>query len=121
MKGEYATDRQWSEQHVPELQRILEDVMRRNVKINIKQASFTLDTKRATDLISGTIGPIAFAARLRRPGVFWARNFNSPTHWGLQFTIRSRRDSGIETELAKIKNGFADWFLYGHVEDAADD
>jgi hypothetical protein len=26
MKGEYATDRQWSEQHVPELQRILEDL-----------------------------------------------------------------------------------------------
>lgn len=117
MKGEYQTDRQWSDQYLPQIQSILEDVMRQRMRIIIRPSDFRVDTQQATDLVSGIIGPKAFAARLRRPGVFWGRNFGSPTHWGLQFTIRSARDSGAETELAKIKRGFADWFLYGHIEE----
>jgi hypothetical protein len=116
-KGIYQFDRHWSNQQLPEIQRILEGVVRQRIRIVIQPADFKVDTTQATDLICGTIGPKNFAARVRRPGVFWGRSFNSPTNWGLQFTIRSHRDSGAETELAKIKNGFADWFLYGHVED----
>jgi hypothetical protein len=118
MRGEYQTDREWADIYLPEIQRILEDVMRQHMRIIIKPSDFRVDTKQATDLISGVIGPKAFAARVRRPGVFWGRSFNSPTHWGLQFTVRSHRESGAETELAKFRQGFGDWFLYGHVEDA---
>jgi len=117
MKGEYSTDREWADRHLPEMQRILEDVVRQRIKIIIRPTDFVVDTTQATDLISGAIGPVAFAARLRRPGVFWGRSFNSPTHWGLQFTIRSWRDTGTETELAKLRKGFGDWFLYGHIEE----
>jgi hypothetical protein len=117
MKGDYEINRRWSDQHTPEIARILEGVMRQRMSIIITPADFRVDTKQATDLVSGVIGPKAFAARLRRPGVFWGRNFGSPTNWGLQFTIRSQLDSGTETELSKIKKGFADWFLYGHIEE----
>jgi hypothetical protein len=116
MRGEYQTDRAWSDRYLPEIQRILEDVVRQRMKIVIRPSDFKIDTTQATDLVCGAIGPIAFAARLRRRGVFWGRSFNSPTHWGLQFTVRSARDSGAETELAKFRKGFGDLFLYGHVE-----
>jgi hypothetical protein len=117
MKGEYASDREWSDQYVAEIQSILEQVVRERIKIVVRPADFVLDTTRATDLISGAVGPIAFASRLRRPEVFRGRSSTSHTHWGLQFTVRSRRDSGTETELAKFKKGFGDWYLYGHVEE----
>src|SRR5262245_46369569 len=117
MKGEYETDRAWADLYLCEMQSILEQVMRQHIKINVRPSDFKIDTAQATDLISGTIGPLNFAARLRRPGMFWGRSFNSPTYWGHQFTIRSQRDSGTETELSKIMKGFGDWYLYGHVED----
>jgi hypothetical protein len=119
MKGEYHTDREFSDQHTAETQRILEDVVRQRLKIVIRPADFVVDTRQGTDFISGAIGPINFAARLRRPGVFWGRSFNSPTAWGLQFTIRSLRETGTETELAKFKKGFGHLFFYGHIEEGS--
>lgn len=119
MKGDYFTDREWADQYAPEIQRILEQIMRQRMQIIIKPADFRLDTRRATDFVSGVIGPKSFAARLRRPGVFWGRSFGSPNRWGLQFTIRSARDTGTETELAKVRKGFPEWFLYGHIEEGS--
>jgi hypothetical protein len=118
MKGEYETDRRWADKYMPEIKQIVADAARLRTKIVVTPADVHIDNKQATDLITGVVAnKLAFASRLRRPGVFWGRNFNSPTHWGLQFTIRSRRDSGVETELAKILKGFADLYLYGHVEE----
>ena len=87
MKGDYEINRRWSDQYTPEIARILEGVMRQRMRIIITPSDFRVDTKQATDLVSGVIGPKAFAARLRRPGVFWGRNFGSPTHWGLQLPL----------------------------------
>lgn len=117
MRGEYHTDREFSDQHMAETQRVLEDVVRQRMRVVIRPADFVVDTQQATDFISGVIGPVHFAARLRRHGVFWGRSFNSPTAWGLQFTIRSWRDTGVETELAKIKKGFGHLYFYGHIEE----
>jgi hypothetical protein len=116
MKGEYQTDRNWADQYMAEVQELLLPVVQQRTTIVLKIADFRRDTKQASDLITGVCGPSAFAVRLRRPGNFWNRSFNSPTHWGLQFTIRSMRDSGVETELAKFQQGFGDLFFYGHVE-----
>ena len=116
MKGEYQTDRTWGDRHMPEVQALLLPVVQQRTTFVLKPADFRLDTKQASDLITGVFGPKAFAVRLRRPGVFWGRSFNSPTHWGLQFTVRSLRDTGVETELSKLKKGFGDLFFYGHVE-----
>ena len=119
MKGEYQTDRAWADLYLPEIKQIIANVVRQRIQIVVSVADVQLDNTQATDLISGVVAnKCAFAARLRRPGVFWGRSFNSPTHWGLQYTIRSHRDTGSITELAKIRNGFADLFLYGHVEES---
>lgn len=118
MKGEYEFDRKWADKYLPELQQIAADVVRQKIKVDVTVADVHMDNKRATDLITGIVAnQCNFAARLRRPGVFWGRSFNSPTHWGLQFTIRSRRDTGVETELSKIMKGFGDLYIYGHVEE----
>jgi hypothetical protein len=116
MKGEYQTDRAWTEQHMAEVQALLLPVVQRLTTVVLKPTDFRLDTKQASDLITGVYGPKTFAVRCRRSGVFWGRSFNSPTHWGLQFTVRSRRDTGTETELSKFKKGFGDLYFYGHVE-----
>ena len=118
MKGEnrYQTDREWAERHMAEVQTLLLPVVQQRTMFVLKAADFHLDTKQASDLITGIIGPKTFAVRLRRAGVFWGRNFYSPTHWGLQFTIRTKLDSGTETELSKLKKGFGDLYFYGHVE-----
>jgi len=115
--GEYADDRAWADQYLSQLSDVVRSLL-------IKTASFSLDTKQATDLIVYRVqnGPRAgqpvgaIAARVRRPGNFWQRSFNSRIWWGLQFTIRSLRSSGTETEYSKITKGFGDWFVYGHIE-----
>src|SRR5262245_12561958 len=94
-------------------------------KLLVREASFELDTREATDFIVFQIkhGPRkgqpvgSVAARIRMPPIFRSRSNRSNVPWGLQFTIRSKLDSGTKTELAKIVNdGFGDWFIYGHVE-----
>jgi hypothetical protein len=65
-----------------------------------------VDTKEATDLIVLQGLDKRIAARVRRPGF--------ALDYGWEFTIRSHRDSGAKTELAKIEEGFGDWMFYGH-------
>lgn len=113
---DYATDKQWSDQHLPELKKIVAGVVGPLLKIAVSESDVKVDQQQATDLIPLIVGPKSYAARLRRPGFFWAKQFAWSTPWGLQFTIRSRRDSGAETELGKIKRGYADILFYGHVE-----
>jgi len=47
------------------------------------------------------------------------RNGGYADRWPTQFTIRSARDTGARTELAKIVDGFGDWMFYGHAADDA--
>ena len=115
--GIYEEDREFADRYEDQLTKIIASLL-------VKPASFWRDTKEATDLIVHRItnGPRAgqavgaIASRIRRPGIFWGRSFNSRVYWGLQFTIRSRRTNGVETELPKIKSGFGDWYIYAHVE-----
>ena len=116
--GAYQDDREWADQYEDQLKAIIASLL-------VKSASFRRDTREATDLIVHRVtnGPRAgqavgaIASRIRRPGNFWNRSFNSRVFWGLQFTIRSRRSNGVETELKKIvEDGFGDWFIYGHIE-----
>lgn len=96
---EYQRDRAFTEKWIPEIQRIIGSLL-------VRPAPFHLDVKQATDLIVMNVGPLKIAARVRRPGYFLP-------HYRKQFTIRSHRDTGAETELSKIEKGFGDWFFYG--------
>ena len=115
--GAYQEDRAWADQYEPELKKVVGSLLPMT-------ASFRLDVEQSTDLIVYKVkhGPRAgqpvgaIGARLRRPGNFWCRSFNSRVWWGVQFTIRSHRSSGAETEYSKIMKGFGDWFVYGHIE-----
>jgi hypothetical protein len=68
--------------------------------VAFKRAPLNIDLNEVGDIVlESNIGHIAF--RARRPEVEYR-----------DLTIRSRRASGAETELAKIRKGFGRWYLY---------
>ncbi len=95
----YATDRQESDLYIPEIKRIVGPYL-------LVPSPLEVDQKQAADLVVLTGRDVTIACRTRRPG-FLERYRN-------EFTIRSARDSGAKTELAKIIDGWGDWFFYGH-------
>jgi len=94
----YAADRSWSDGFIPEIKRIVGPRL-------LEPSALWQDAKEATDLIVLTARDMRIAARVRRPGY---------SQYAHEFTIRERRDSGVETELSKIINGWGDWLFYGH-------
>lgn len=76
----------------------------------VAPATDVLDRQQATDLFMLKAANYMIACRVRRPKYF--------PRYGDQFTIRSRRDSGQETEWAKVFNqGFGDWLFYAFAAD----
>ena len=90
----------WSDGH----RAAIEAILRKNgwQLLDFKVADADADQNRATDVVviveAGNI-----AIRVRR------------LEFLLRFkdcTVRSRRDSGAKTELAKLRAGFGDWYLW---------
>lgn len=100
----YRADRQWSDRFIPQIKSIVGPLL-------LDAAPFELDAKEATDLMVFRARDMRIAARIRRHGFF--------DNYGNEFTIRARRDSGAETELSKIVNGWGDWLFYGHADERA--
>ena len=98
----YEQDRRWSDKFIPAIRMI---VGPRLVSITPDE----IDCKQAADLMVFTARDMKIAARVRRPGF--------ADRYPYQFTIRARRDSGADTELSKIVNGWGDWLFYGHSDD----
>jgi hypothetical protein len=71
----------------------------------VDEGTWEDDVYRATDMLMYSTPQLAFACRARTHGY--------KERYGAQFTIRSRRPSGVPTELAKIKRGFGDFMIYG--------
>lgn len=94
----YREDRTWSDRYIPEIKRIVGPYL-------LEESPFEVDTKQAADLIVVRAKAITIACRVRRPGYLQYKN---------EFTIRSARDTGAETELNKVTNGFGDWMFYAH-------
>lgn len=90
--------------YLPQITEILKDNARYIIDVIV--APYEADTLRATDFILKVKGGDV-AGRLRRP-----KYFNQYRDW----TIRSKRISGVETELSKLKKGFARWYLYGWIK-----
>lgn len=95
----YQSDRSWSDQYIPAIKQIVGPLL-------LDVSSFEVDTKNATDLIVLRVNDKMIAARVRRPGY--------ADRYPYEFTIRSQRDSGAETELRKVISGWGDWMFYGH-------
>jgi len=97
----YSIDRQWSDRFIPDI--------RAKVGPHLLQPSpFEIDAKQAADLIVLHARDMRIAARVRRPGY--------AERYPFDFTIRSHRESGATTELAKLIDGFGDWMFYGHAD-----
>ena len=98
----YASDRAWSDIMLNEIRQIVGPHL-------LRPTSFEMDCEQAADLFVFTARDMTIAARVRRPGY--------ADRYPYEFTVRSGRDSGATTELAKIVDGWGDWFFYGHAND----
>lgn len=99
MKNDVKKDWEWADTFLPQIV----DILKSNAIyiLEIRIADSDKDTKEATDLvISVTGGDVA--VRIRR----------GKYHKYRDWTIRSVRDSGAKTELNKLRDGFAKWYLY---------
>lgn len=102
-RGLYNIDRKWADACTSQIAEILRPWMSYLAEIVVAPAE--QDNKQATDYCitfkDGTI-----AARVRRPDCKYR-----------DFTIRSRRSNGHETELSKLKKGFASRYFYSWTDD----
>jgi hypothetical protein len=106
----FKDDFNWQAQYVPRVAAIIDELPLK-LFTQAKIAPREVDLKQNGDLLLFPFGGMSIAMRLRRPkkGYLYA--------FGLQFTIRTLRDTGAETELSKIRRGLGDWFFYGHIEE----
>ncbi len=99
MKRDYATDRPWSDKMSDEIRSIVGPHL-------LRPSPMEMDMRQGADFFVFTAHDMRIAARVRRPGF--------ADRYPYEFTIRSKRDSGAETEMSKITKGWGDWFFYGH-------
>lgn len=97
----YATDRRWSDLMLPQIKQLVGPLL-------LEAAPLEFDQRQSTDLMVLRARDMRIAARVRRPGYEKYRH---------EFTIRMSRDTGAETELSKIVNGWGDWLFYGHADE----
>lgn len=103
MPQAYQEQRKWSDTFIPQIKRIVGPQL-------MSVTPDEIDCKQAADLWVFTARDMRIAARVRR---------NEYLRWKYQFTIRAKLDSGVETELSKIVNGWGDWMFYAFADDAA--
>lgn len=99
----YQDQRIWSDTFIPQIKRIVGPQL-----MSVTPAE--IDCKQAADLWVFTARDMRIAARVRR---------NEYLKWKYQFTIRAKLDSGFETELSKIVNGWGDWMFYAFADEEA--
>ena len=100
-------DKKWADQFLPEIERIIREVA--GSIIEVKAASQEADEHFATDYVV-TVESGDIACRIRK-WHYWE-------HFG-DLTFRYSRPSGAQTEVEKIQNGFARWYLYAWANDGS--
>lgn len=101
----YSSDRQWGDRFIPHAKSILGPFL-------LEESSLEQDTKQATDLVVLHTLTRGIGVRIRKSSYY--ADFRN------EFTIRSERDSGAETEMSKIIKGWGDWLLYGFCNKSED-
>lgn len=102
-------DFDWQRQFIPAITPIL------GAKL-IKEAPALEDQKRNTDFMVLELGAVRVACRIRR----WEQLVGDP-RYGDEFTIRAKRPSGADTELAKLVSGWGNYIFYAFANEAGDD
>ena len=98
----WQNDKAWSDQYLPEIKKILGLYL-------IGEPPQEEDARHNTDLIVLSMAAVRIGCRIRRPG--YAEKY------GNEFTIRTSRPKNMKTELAKVIEGWGDYFFYGHAGD----
>lgn len=98
MNSNVRRDFDWQRGLIPCIRQVLANYL-------ITEAPFEDDTKRNTDLIVLKAEVTRVACRVRRD--IYAATY------GDEFTLRTSRPSGTETELAKVLSGWGDYIFYG--------
>ena len=94
----WVSDKSWSDRFMPEIKAVL------GVHL-IGEATAIDDQQHNTDLIVLTMNAVRIGCRVRRPQYL--------DKYADEFTIRCGRPNGTKTELAKIIEGWGDYFFYG--------
>lgn len=97
----WQTDKRWADQYMPVIKRILGEHL-------IGEPPIAEDQERNTDLIVLRMDAVRIACRVRK-----AKQLATAPWYANEFTIRTVRPSGAETELTKIIAGWGDYFFYG--------
>lgn len=93
-------DKRWSDRFLPEIKAILGQIL-------IGEAPERDDQERNTDLIVLRLDAVRIGCRIRK--------FDQ-IRYADEFTIRAGRPSGAKTELAKVIEGWGDYFFYGFAD-----
>jgi hypothetical protein len=93
-------DKGWSDQFMPDIKGVLGQHL-------LGEASREDDAKHATDLVVLQMKDLRIGVRMRR------RKYAENARYVEQFTIRTERRSGVDTELGKIIDGWGDYMFYG--------
>lgn len=98
--GRWQQDKAWADRYLPAIEQVIRQVAGNIITVTL--ASDEDDWHRATDyIVRVEAGDIA--CRVRR------ESYHSRFR---DFTLRCSRPSGAVTELEKIKQGLARWYLY---------
>lgn len=95
-------NRRWSDRFLPGIKQILGLHL-------ISAAPVEEDVRRNTDLIVLKMAAVRIACRVRRYEYYY--------EYKDQFTIRYKLPSGEKTELAKIIEGWGDYFFYAFADE----
>lgn len=98
MSNNWEKDKRWSDRFIPLIKPILGSYL-------IGEPPAAEDRDHNTDLIVLRMEPLRIACRVRR--------HEHLVKYGDEFTIRCDRPSDVKTELAKIIEGWGDYFFYG--------
>ena len=97
----WKTDKRWSDRFLPEIKAIIGTHL-------ITEPPFEEDAERNTDLMVLRLDAIRIVCRVRK--------FKFSDTYPDEFTIRTVRPSGAQTELGKIIEGWGDYFFYGFAD-----
>lgn len=102
MANAYKVDRKWSDRFIPLIKQIVGPRL-------LVTSPLEVDQKQAADLITIKARNLTIACRIRRAQYY--------EEYKYQFTVRSHRDSGAETEYSKLVKGWGDWMFYAFALD----
>lgn len=101
--SKWTDDKAWADQFIPEIKHILGEWL-------VGEPPQAEDALHNTDLMVLKMEPMRIGCRIRKPHQYTER-------YAREFTIRSTRPNGTKTELAKIIEGWGDYFFYGFGDD----